>query len=406
MLTELVRRGHRVTVAVPAPFAATAGSTGATPLIYRSLLPDETRGQRWPDGLIEAVTLFFDEAQHVLPQLVEVFEHDRPDILLYDIAAHSARALAWRWGIPLVQLSPAMVAWDSYEQDMAETLALIRDDPAGQDYQRRFAAWLQAQGVSLSVDEFLGRPPRCIVLIPRVLQPHANRVDSAVYTFVEPCLDARPHQHDWPAPDRPLVLISLGSAYTDAPQFYRDCAAAFSGLGWQVVLAIGRHVDPAQLGKLPSGVEVHAWVPQLAVLRYASLFVTHAGMGGCSEGLFEGVPMIAVPQAVDPAQLARSRSALPDAGEGTAWCRRCGPCRRHHRRRSATTGLGDTARARSRPRRRPAVRRARQHHGLFIMEGPSRAAASRIRLPYPAGPVSNGGNTPLRPLTRLSSFRR
>lgn len=198
-----------------------------------------------------------------------------------------------------MQLSPAMVAWDSYEQDMAEALAPIRDDPAGQDYQRRFAAWLQAQGVPLSVDEFLGRPPRCVVLIPRVLQPHADRVDSRVYTFVGPCLDARPHQGDWPGPDRPLVLVSLGSAYTDAPQFFRDCATAFSGLGWLVVLAIGRHVDPAQLGTLPSGVEVHAWVPQLAVLRHASLFVTHAGMGGCSEGLFQGVPMIAVPQAVD-----------------------------------------------------------------------------------------------------------
>jgi len=32
---------------------------------------------------------------------------------------------------------------------------------------------------------------------------------------------------------------------------------------------------------------------------HASLFVTHAGTGGCSEGLFHGVPMIAVSQAVD-----------------------------------------------------------------------------------------------------------
>jgi MGT family glycosyltransferase len=40
-------------------------------------------------------------------------------------------------------------------------------------------------------------------------------------------------------------------------------------------------------------------VPQLAVLRRASLFVTHAGMGSCSEGLANGVPMIAIPRAVD-----------------------------------------------------------------------------------------------------------
>jgi UDP-N-acetylglucosamine:LPS N-acetylglucosamine transferase len=29
------------------------------------------------------------------------------------------------------------------------------------------------------------------------------------------------------------------------------------------------------------------------------VFVTHAGMGGCSEGLWHGVPMVAVPQTVD-----------------------------------------------------------------------------------------------------------
>ncbi len=35
------------------------------------------------------------------------------------------------------------------------------------------------------------------------------------------------------------------------------------------------------------------------MLAHASAFVTHAGMGGCSEGLWHGVPMVAVPQAVD-----------------------------------------------------------------------------------------------------------
>ena len=50
---------------------------------------------------------------------------------------------------------------------------------------------------------------------------------------------------------------------------------------------------------MPATVELHRWVPQLAVLGRAGAFVTHAGMGGCSEGLYQGVPMIAVPQAVD-----------------------------------------------------------------------------------------------------------
>jgi MGT family glycosyltransferase len=97
-----------------------------------------------------------------------------------------------------------------------------------------------------------------------------------------------------------VLLISLGSAFTRQPVFYRECLKAFGELpGWHVVLQIGRHVDPAELGEIPGNVEVHPWVPQLAVLEQADAFVTHAGMGGASEGLYCGLPMIAVPQAAD-----------------------------------------------------------------------------------------------------------
>lgn len=109
------------------------------------------------------------------------------------------------------------------------------------------------------------------------------------------------------------MLVSLGSAYTARPAFFRACAEAFGDGDHEVVLAVGAHVDLDEIPSLPSGVTAHRWIPQLAVLRHASLFVTHAGMGGCSEGLYEGVPMIAVPQAVDQFSNA---AMLADAGVG------------------------------------------------------------------------------------------
>lgn len=95
------------------------------------------------------------------------------------------------------------------------------------------------------------------------------------------------------------MLVSFGSAYHDEPGLFRACAAAFGPLAWDVVLAVGPHLDLEALGELPPNVAVHRWVPQLGVLGRATAFVTHAGMGGCSEGLWHGVPMVAVPQAVD-----------------------------------------------------------------------------------------------------------
>lgn len=298
VMTELVARGHRVSYANRESFAAMVASSGATPLVVDSPLPDESAGQRWPSDSVAGMRLFLDEGRAVLPQLLTALEHDRPDAVLYDIGGYAGRALAHRWDLPLLQLSPSIVGWDGYEQDMGDALAFL-DEPDGVAYRNDFDAWLAEIGIDLGWAEFSGRPPRCAALVPEAMQPNADRVDRDVVTFVGPALDRRPHQEEWPEPDRPLLVVSLGSAYNDRPQFFRDVVTAMDGLEWQVAMSVGPHVDPAEVGEVPDTVVVRSWLPQLAALRHASAFVTHAGMGGCSEGLYEGVPMVAVPQAVD-----------------------------------------------------------------------------------------------------------
>jgi MGT family glycosyltransferase len=299
VLAELVARGHRVDVTTPPGFAPAVAGTGATVVPVTSVLPDEERGETWPDDPIAGMARFLDEGVHVLPQARAAFDHDRPDVLIGDIGAYPARVLAHRWSRPLVQLSPTYVAWEGYERDMAEVLDGLRAAPGHAAYHERFAAWLSAEGVPLDVDTFTGRPPRSVVLVPRAMQPHADDVDPRRYTFVGPALAARAHQEPWPVPDRPVLLVSLGSAYSAPPAFYRACLDAFADLDRDVVVKVGPLVDPDELGPVPLNASVHRWVPQLAVLAHASAFVTHAGMGGCSEGLWHGVPMVAVPQAVD-----------------------------------------------------------------------------------------------------------
>jgi len=298
VVAELVERGHRVTYAIPAAFADMVAATGATPLVHTSVLPDQDRGEQWPSDPVAGTALFLDEAVHALPQIESALGDDVPALALHDIGGYPAIVLARRWGIPAIQLSPAMVAWDGFESDLADDLA-FRRTPEYRQYLARFSAWLAEHGIDDDPEELVGRPRRSIVEIPRALQPFAEKVDPDVYTFVGPDLDRRARQERWPEPERPLVLVSFGSAYHDAPDLFRACAAAFGPLDRDVVLAVGPHLDLAALGDLPPNVAVHRWVPQLGVLGRASAFVTHAGMGGCSEGLWAGVPMIAIPRAVD-----------------------------------------------------------------------------------------------------------
>jgi MGT family glycosyltransferase len=298
VVRALVARGHRVTYANDPAVEALVTSTGATFVPYRSTLP--VASGDWPGDPIAAAGVFLDDNVQALPQLEAAYGPDPAGLYLYDIGAYAGRALAEAQGRPLLQPSPTFVAWEGYEEEVAAHLWRL---PGADTYRARFAAWLETCGATTTdVDAFGDPPERAVALIPRAMQPHAERVNGDVVTFVGPCFGPRADQGGWtrPAEAEKVLLISLGSQYTRQPDFYRRCLAAFGDLpGWHVVLQIGGRTDPAELGRVPSNVEVHPWMPQLATLEQADAFVRHAGMGGSSEGLFTATPMIAVPQGAE-----------------------------------------------------------------------------------------------------------
>ncbi|WP_055700079.1 macrolide-inactivating glycosyltransferase [Streptomyces silaceus] len=304
VIRELVARGHRVTYAIPHAFVDKVAETGAEPRPYTTTLPSpDADPEAWGTELIDNIEPFLADAIQVLPELARAYEGDQPDLVLHDITSYPARVLARRWGVPEISLSPNLVAWEGYEEEVAEPMyAELKASERGRAYYDRFAGWLAENGITQHPDPFVGRPPRSLVLIPRALQPNADRVDESVHTFVGACQGDRAAQGDWerPADAEKVLLVSLGSAFTKQPDFYRACVEAFGGLpGWHVVLQVGRHVTAADLGDVPANVEVRDWVPQLAVLKKADAFITHAGAGGSQEGLATATPMVAVPQAVD-----------------------------------------------------------------------------------------------------------
>ncbi|MEV6606084.1 macrolide family glycosyltransferase [Kutzneria sp. NPDC051319] len=267
LVTELVARGHRVSYATTDQFADAVKQAGATPLLHTTTFPE-----RMPEDGDAGTRMFVTEYHAVTPQIERLYADDRPDVIVCDIGAFQGPVLADRWGIPVVQLSASYIAIPGSKAD-------------------DFAAYVKEYGFP----EELLTPRPCLVAMPRSFQFDAPTVDGA-FTFVGPM--GSPEM--WSKPDdRPVLLISLGSAYTDRPDFFRDCLTAFADNGWHVEMSVGRFTDPADLGPLPENFVVRQWVPQASILTAASAFITHAGMGGVMEALAHGVPLIAVPQAVD-----------------------------------------------------------------------------------------------------------
>lgn len=312
VVRELVNRGHRVSYLVSSHLADLAATTGADVVGCTSVLPGAPGApEDWSGDDVAGMRLFLDEAIHVLPQVHAVLDADPPDLVLYDIGGMAGPAAADRWGVPAVQISPSMVAWDTYHQDMAEVLAPMLNSPDYHAYRTAFDDWLAQSRTSLTFEQVTGEPRRCLVMIPRVMQPHAEKVGDR-YRFVGPCIDPRREDPaDWTPPpgDGPLALLAFGTSYTDRIDVYRNTIEALDGNGWRLVIATGR-VKVEELGIVPPWVQLLSTVPQPAVLRVADAFVTHAGMGSCTEALWYAVPMVAIPQAVDQPLNAAQLEAL------------------------------------------------------------------------------------------------
>ncbi|WP_234384793.1 macrolide family glycosyltransferase [Streptomyces sp. MMG1121] len=296
IIRELVTRGHRVTYANADPVAELITPTGAELVAITSTLPV---ADDWPQDPIASASLFLGEAMAVLPQLHAAYDEDPADLYLYDVAAYAGRALADAQGRGLVQLSAAHVAWEGAQEEVGAAFAQL---PGGPAYRERFAAWLTRGGAATgNVEEFTGRPRRTLAMIPRAMQPHADRVDTEAVTFVGPCFGAGQEQDGWvrPAAAKKVLLVSLaGSEYHGPQEIYHQCVAAFADLpGWHVVLQTVRGSQLAE--RLPRNFEVQPWAPPLAMLEQADVWVTHTGMGSSSQGLHAGVPMIAVPHGAD-----------------------------------------------------------------------------------------------------------
>ncbi|MFI2668044.1 nucleotide disphospho-sugar-binding domain-containing protein [Streptomyces albidoflavus] len=287
LVQELVQRGHRVTYAISGEFADVVATAGAEPVVYASSLPPKTDEDAWNTDLTGHLRLFLADAGRAVPQLDRAYRGSRPDLVLHDPVAYAGRVLAGRWTVPEVQVSPTAVAWTGYDAEAAA-------GPHG---------WLSAH--SLAAGRAARPPERCVVVVSRALQPHADRVDPSVHTFVGPCrapAEGTPGGERWtrPAGAGTVVLVSLGTIFNKDPGFYRACVEAFAALpGWHVVLQTGEAVGARELGPLPAHVELRGWIPGLSLLDEADLFVTHAGPGSVQVAMAKGVPMVVVPQAAD-----------------------------------------------------------------------------------------------------------
>jgi zeaxanthin glucosyltransferase len=113
----------------------------------------------------------------------------------------------------------------------------------------------------------------------------------------------------------PVIYASLGTLVNGQPEILRTILGAAAKLaGFQVVLSVGKNVNPDELGPVPANTLVVRNAPQIELLKRAALCITHAGLNTTLEALAQGLPLVAIPIGYDQPGVA-ARIAHHGVGE-------------------------------------------------------------------------------------------
>ncbi|MGP4016612.1 macrolide family glycosyltransferase [Saccharopolyspora sp. 5N708] len=310
LVQELVRRGHRISYATSEKFRDAVESTGAKLLPMPGEMPNRPPGLD-PAEMAKVLEGFVTTAREGVAVLEQQLAGDRPDALCYDAMTMAGRFVAERLGLPDIALHPTYASNERFSLRGQLMSNSNQEFPAEyvQLFQRlrEICDQLAAELGVKPGNPLEGAPASLnIVFIPREFQFAGDTFDDR-FRFVGPSLGSRVVDTSWQRPDgaRPLLFISLGTAFNNRPEFFRNCLRAFEDGRWQVAMAVGEQVDPADLGPIPDNFEIRTYFPQPAVLQEADLFLSHTGMNSTLESLYSGVPIVAVPQ--QPEQEANAR---------------------------------------------------------------------------------------------------
>jgi MGT family glycosyltransferase len=325
---ELVRRGEEVVFYATPRARAQVEKTGASFRAYEAgdsdFNPDPPT-----DGLLADMARLLALTERTLPRLLDEIRSEAPDYILIDTKSVWGRLAAEALELPAITLSVVF----ALTRDHIAVPDLVRMLYGGasretlldglQDFERygATARRLAARyGVSApDLIDFLSNPqPLTIVFTSREFQINGDTFGPS-HRFIGASLAtgsnslstgsnsaAESGSNSTSGP--PLVYVSLGTTFNEAPAFYQACFEAFADQPYQVLLSTGGRA--MTLPEPPANVRVMPFVPQMEVLSRASVFVTHGGMNSANEGLWCGVPMVVVPQRGDQFLVGRRMAEL------------------------------------------------------------------------------------------------
>jgi MGT family glycosyltransferase len=295
VVRELVRRGEEVVYYLTEDFRSAVEATGAR------LLPYQPFGERPPSSLPP------QRPAEGPVEMLEKIREEKPDCIVYDAQHLLARLIAEILKVPTVLSCPTLAANEHFNplkehyNLLGEQLEAPMEIPTGtlEKIQGMIMAMRRKYGLGdFDIRDFHSHTEELnIVYMPREFQPSSELFDER-YVFVGPSLlqQAADDVTREKGEGKKTLYISLGTAYNDQPEFFKQCFTAFGKEPWKVVLARGKQIGEQEREGIPENFRVEAYVEQWKVLPQTDVFITHGGINSVMESLYYGVPMVVIPQ--------------------------------------------------------------------------------------------------------------
>ncbi|MEH7155244.1 macrolide family glycosyltransferase [Neobacillus drentensis] len=307
VVEELVSRGEEVVYFTIEAFRERIERTGA---IVRTIDGEKfikafiSGGRNY---LLERINGLLHTADIVIPSILEQINGEHFDYIIHDSMFGCGRLLAQILNLPAINSCTSFAESKSSFDRMLDQFT--KNNPSeivkaiSGEYQSLTEKVKEKYRVEIDspYEVFCNPAPLTIVYTSREFQP-CGEVFEQTYKFVGPSIASRFLHEDFDQvaiKGKNSIYISLGTVFNRSVDFYRLCIEAFRNTNHTVVMSIGNQTSLLDLGEIPQNFIVKNYLPQTEVLKYTKLFITHGGMNSTHEALYNGVPLIVIPQSAD-----------------------------------------------------------------------------------------------------------
>ncbi|PEK22581.1 macrolide family glycosyltransferase [Bacillus wiedmannii] len=313
VVEELVSRGEEVVYFSIESFRDRIEKTGATvrTIDEQKFLKAFLSGGR--NYLSERINGLLHTADVIIPNVLEQIEGEYFDYIIHDSMFGCGHIIAQILKLPAINSCTSFAQDEkSFEQmldHLSKDIPVEVQDKIHNDFESLTKGIAEKYGVEINsqYEVFCNPAPLTIVYTIKEFQPFGDMFDET-FKFVGPSISTQIKNKEFDITtleEKSPIYISLGTVFNEALDFYKLCMKAFENSDHTIVMSIGNKTKISDLGNIPKNFIVKNYVPQTKLLAYAKLFITHGGMNSTHEGLYNGIPLIVIPQSADQPVIAK-----------------------------------------------------------------------------------------------------